>query len=710
MDEIKMIFLGKEYCFPKEVQQYVSYCNKFEKITDDLMTVIGKRIKERWYDYPDKEFDELFRKAGKEVISYLSQDRIYDVTLSELIERNQGYISFQNVTKEGFQKWKNISVESIEEYIEGYKDAQSDANSKITGSGVTLYSNSLMAHMTFAALESNIIRKQVAQADKEYQKAMSELSQRNETRQQKKEDNFLYNELYPAYLSIIGTFVSELMEKYLRILSEYSVYDYSKVEPYNIEKSEELLENLKILDDKKEVLSSAFRNCPYNQSIYEHVINLGFMDVDTFMTMQMFYKDDDAIKYLQSHCAKNSNNMDILERYVPILAVAKNVEEKKIWHGLFSGKINKIVQWYQELNKILNSNEDIGIWIYDNICQDGRELLELDKTEIINRVSRQLKNYSMNGLSIYVNKGLIPLEKIRLTRSKADTIALINVEYCTLCVDRIEKYIQKLKENKEKEKQKKYLIEMEHKKKKKRIMKIVLVMASVMVAIFMISIIILTYLPSDKRFCADLEKCIIEKNKIDDLNSKEEYESLFDLEDDLLSYEGKWFRDKNIKDNCDLYIEGVKEQKESLKYYDTDKSKHNDLYANGYMKCSEAIVNLQAIDAIYLDKDIYAYYAVETLKNHIGRLIEGTVTFKTNEYYQYYLPVLVDNCTLANFGSMTIKVWWNDDENDVYIHKWESGKEKELRIPISYDIVNLSESIKFSMEFTEYEVESLAEN
>ena len=59
---------------------------------------------------------------------------------------------------------------------------------------------------------------------------------------------------------------------------------------------------------------------------------------------------------------------------------------------------------------------------------------------------------------------------------------------------------------------------------------------------------------------------------------------------------------------------------------------------------------------------------------------------------------------------MTIKVWWNDDENDVYIHKWESGKEKELRIPISYDIVNLSESIKFSMEFTEYEVESLAEN
>lgn len=467
MDEIKMIFLGKEYCFPKEVQQYVSYCNKFEKITDDLMTVIGKRIKERWYDYPDKEFDELFRKAGKEVISYLSQDRIYDVTLSELIERNQGYISFQNVTKEGFQKWKNISVESIEEYIEGYKDAQSDANSKITGSGVTLYSNSLMAHMTFAALESNIIRKQVAQADKEYQKAMSELSQRNETRQQKKEDNFLYNELYPAYLSIIGTFVSELMEKYLRILSEYSVYDYSKVEPYNIEKSEELLENLKILDDKKEVLSSAFRNCPYNQSIYEHVINLGFMDVDTFMTMQMFYKDDDAIKYLQSHCAKNSNNMDILERYVPILAVAKNVEEKKIWHGLFSGKINKIVQWYQELNKILNSNEDIGIWIYDNICQDGRELLELDKTEIINRVSRQLKNYSMNGLSIYVNKGLIPLEKIRLTRSKADTIALINVEYCTLCVDRIEKYIQKLKENKEKEKQKKYLIEMEHKKRKR---------------------------------------------------------------------------------------------------------------------------------------------------------------------------------------------------------------------------------------------------
>ena len=44
---------------------------------------------------------------------------------------------------------------------------------------------------------------------------MSELSKQNQTTQEKNENNFLYNELYPAYLNIIGVFISELIEKYL---------------------------------------------------------------------------------------------------------------------------------------------------------------------------------------------------------------------------------------------------------------------------------------------------------------------------------------------------------------------------------------------------------------------------------------------------------------------------------------------------------------
>lgn len=714
MTEIKITFLGKEYCFPKEIQQYVYYCNKFQKISDDFMTVIGKRIKDRWYDYPDKEFEELFRKTGKEVIGYLSQDKIYDVTINELIEENKGYISFQSITKEGFEKYKSISVKALEEYIKGYENAQAVANSKVTGSGMTLYSSSLLAHMTFAALESNTVKKQMSQADKEYRKTMSELSKQNQTTQEKNENNFLYNELYPAYLNIIGIFISEIIEKYLQILCEHAVFDYSKVKAYDEQKSTELLENLDILDDKKEVLIAAFINCPYNTIIYQKVVELGLMDADTFRTMQIFCQDENAIDYLQSYCVKNSNNMEILERYVPILAVAKNVDEIKIWYALFGDNINNIVQWYQELNSVLssnNSNENLGIWIYDNVCKNSEELLELNKNEIVRRVSTQLKNHSMIGLSLYINKGIVSLDEIRLKGSNAESIEVINVEYCTVCVDKIEKLIHDLKEKKEEEKQKQHLIELEHKKKKKRIMAIIFgAIASISMVVVLV-VLVITYLPADKRFGMALEKCLVNQDKLRDLNTVSDYQKMIRLEEKVMSYEGKGFKDKEIEENYNLYISGVKDQIEALENYDTDESKCSSLWASGFMKRSEAIVNLQAIGAIHLDKDLYGYYAAETLRNHIGRLVDGAVTFRAGEDYQYYLPVTVDNCTLAYFENVTITAWWNSEGNDIYMDSWDVGEVKNIKIPVPDSIINdLSQPIHFTVEFINYDVESLAEN
>lgn len=712
MAEIKITFLGKEYCFPKEIQQYVYYCNKFQKISDDFMTVIGKRIKARWYDYPDKEFEELFRKAGKEVIGYLSHDKIYDVTINELIEQNKGYISFQSITKEGFEKYKSISVEALEEYIKGYENAQAIANSKVTGSGMTLYSSSLLAHMTFAALESNTVKKQISQADKEYRKTMSELSKQNQTTQEKNENNFLYNELYPAYLNIIGVFISELIEIYLHILCEHAVFDYSKVKVYDEQKSTELLDNLDILDDKKEVLISAFINCPYNTIIYQKVVELGLMDVDTFRTMQIFYQDEDAIDYLQSYCIKHRNNMEMLERYIPILAVAKKVDEKKMWYALFSDNINKIVQWYQELNNVLNTNENMSIWIYDNVCKNSKELLELNENEIVRRVSTQLKNHSRNGLSTYINKGIVSLEKIRLEGSNAESIEAMNVEYCTVCVDKIEKYIHDLKEKKEREKEKQHLIEIEHKKKKNRIIKIIFgAVASVSMVVILV-VLIITYSPADKRFGMALEKCLVKQDKfIRDLDTISDYQKIIQLEEKVLSYEGQEFKDKNIEENYNLYISGVKEQKEALKYYDTNESEYSDLWTSGFNKRIKAIVNLQDIGAIHLDKDVYGYYATETLKKNIGQLVEGEATFIAGEDYQYYLPLSVDNCTSAYIQNITIAVWWNSEREDIHIDSWDVGEVINIKILVPDTIINdLSQPVHFSLEFIDYEVDSLAEN
>ena len=41
MSEIKVRFLKNDYLFPKEVREYVQYCQKFIKISDNFLDILN---------------------------------------------------------------------------------------------------------------------------------------------------------------------------------------------------------------------------------------------------------------------------------------------------------------------------------------------------------------------------------------------------------------------------------------------------------------------------------------------------------------------------------------------------------------------------------------------------------------------------------------------------------------------------------------------
>lgn len=79
-------------------------------------------------------------------------------------------------------------------------------------------------------------------------------------------------ETYPKIAEVFGIFVSKLMEIYLNKLEENSIFKYSKVKPYDIKHSSELLNNLSMVEDKKVFLNkhlkSAFTIQIYMQSFW----------------------------------------------------------------------------------------------------------------------------------------------------------------------------------------------------------------------------------------------------------------------------------------------------------------------------------------------------------------------------------------------------------------------------------------------------------
>jgi hypothetical protein len=107
MSELTVKFLGSDYTFPYELKEYVSICSEFEKINDTLSKALLTTMKRPSIigDEPSQAGDveqglkEKMRNEGKKIIPMLAKHNIFDVTESDLIENNKGYIKYEETYK-----------------------------------------------------------------------------------------------------------------------------------------------------------------------------------------------------------------------------------------------------------------------------------------------------------------------------------------------------------------------------------------------------------------------------------------------------------------------------------------------------------------------------------------------------------------------------------------------------------------------------------
>ena len=214
MADVTVKFLGENYSFPEELKDYVSYCNEFEKINKRLSqallvtmnrpTITGGETSQA--GEVETKLKEDMRKEGKKVISMLAKYNIFDVTESDLVDNNKGYIYYNDVYQNIMMRGLRLNLaEELQNFLDDWEDAQQSAYSQVTGTGISMYSNSMIAHMTLAAFETSTIKKQCEQADRDYKRAMLRLNLAEELQ------NFLddwEDAQQSAYSQVTGTGIS----------------------------------------------------------------------------------------------------------------------------------------------------------------------------------------------------------------------------------------------------------------------------------------------------------------------------------------------------------------------------------------------------------------------------------------------------------------------------------------------------------------------
>ena len=250
---VKVNYLNKEYSISDQIPVFVQLQKQFGGYNDHLMHQLLDQMKKNSFTGVSDEgfdyWDKPIRSIAKEIIKCAGNNGIYDLTENDLVDNNEGYKNLKIVCNETFRKIALETIESKLDALNEYNEAYKDAASTVTGSGVSIWTNSLVDALVFNAMEGNVIRKQAKQADRQLNEAIISIQLKTDSRQFKYQENIKKNYYYPECEKSIQLIISYMFSMYLDKLDAIGGIICSELKVYNLQQSSEILKNVEILNE-----------------------------------------------------------------------------------------------------------------------------------------------------------------------------------------------------------------------------------------------------------------------------------------------------------------------------------------------------------------------------------------------------------------------------------------------------------------------------
>lgn len=362
---INVTFLKKQYTFPKDILTYIDILNMAEDIQKELFKSFLDKVSRSHTPVISNEqlHDDMKKQAGR-FIEKLCENEIYDKTVDEYVFENNGYEAYSELNKEGVQIFAGFLSEEIMNLRDGMNNAEINAASNITGSGIQVYTSSFLTLAATSAMEYSILKKQCKEADKQYRNEIKVISDRGAAIRADKEKIYLENNYIPGMEKAITLFSFEMMDKYIRHLTEAGKFDVKALDYVNIKKSVGLLENLNHTSNKLAVYEQSFLACPYNFNLYQNLIESDILDKETFLTAKKFGQGSEIINSLKSKifnvdCQYNlTDALKYINKYITIYADCTNTSEVDICHKVANKKYLSVKEGYNSIKSKISNSDD----------------------------------------------------------------------------------------------------------------------------------------------------------------------------------------------------------------------------------------------------------------------------------------------------------------------------------------------------------------
>ncbi len=401
-----VIFLGKSYQIPIDVLNYLDLLELVESIRTELLSSFAEKLKVSnmsSLDYPDLLND--FNKQAEKIIKKLCENNIFNKTIDEYVTNNKGYEAYLEVIKELISAFASFQIQEFNDFIDNVAIAEQNSTSTITGNGMQVFSDSVITLATASAIEYSILSKQHDKAEESFKKQIQSISKSGESLRLNQETRYIYDTYIPNMETALTMFSYSLLDKYLQDMINNDKFNEIALNYVDIKKSNNLLKNLELVNDKLPVLEQAFITCPFNVEVYLNATNTSIMDIPTFETAKLYKQYDLLIDKITSMIYGNDSTnvtkqVTIIKNYVRSLSIIQENDEKKIWNEFAEQKYMKLIEEYNKI-KIMILDVSKCNSIIDNL---GDDILNLTPESISSISSSTIKSIiSDEDLSTLVN-------------------------------------------------------------------------------------------------------------------------------------------------------------------------------------------------------------------------------------------------------------------------------------------------------------------
>lgn len=406
-------FLGNSYSFSQDIFDihaiYACFSDEQSKILAVLEKLASTVEKPGMVDENgNDEIVDAFRASATRIVTSLCDKGIVSYTVSDFLDKNTAYAKYQELAVNTAKAYMEIIMNTAMSFMNQTMAARDSAASTITGTGTGIITNSMASLLVYDAIEAKTINKQIASAEAAYKENLNRISDRSDRKQAEAEQNYKFHKWLPAAQELIYEFVSYNLDQYLQIMCSSKKIRAESVKLIDAARSNELLGNCELTQNKKAVLAQAFQANPFNIEVYKNTLSFGFFTSDELNALKVFGLEPDFKTYLNELEKKSiSIPSDVpIENRISFLSSIYSAESSDCdFPTYLSKKLSDYKNWelkqYKALVCSYGSQDGRKDWVHSNIASDIDSLATFSDEGLRSRIETQLC-YEEQKLSIDV--------------------------------------------------------------------------------------------------------------------------------------------------------------------------------------------------------------------------------------------------------------------------------------------------------------------